>query len=120
MVAPLLCGAVIPGIGVLTAALLHKLWSLGDQLGPAEPVPAAPLHWQLEPPFLLLGLIILLDFIQKMLCRFKVPSSHAVLTCRPHVHETSNPGTFACGCAGGCQNNPHPRCAEPRAGEDSG
>lgn len=90
MVAPLLCGAVIPGVGVLTAALLHKLWSLGGQLEPAEPLPAAPLHWQLEPPFMLLGLIILLDIVHRVLCKFKVPSSHTILMCRPHDHGTDS------------------------------
>lgn len=77
MVAPLLCGTlagVIPGVGVLTATLLHRLWWLGVQLEPAESLPAEPLHWKLEPAFLLLGLIILLDFAHRMLCRFKVPS----------------------------------------------
>lgn len=75
MVAPLLCGTlagVIPGVGVLTAALLHRLWGLGDQLEPVEEIPAQPLQWQLEPAFMLLGLIILLDVAHRLLFRFKV------------------------------------------------
>ena len=100
MVAPLLCGTlagVIPGVGVLTAALLHRLWWLGGQLESEQLLVDEPLHWKLEPPFILLGLVILLDLAQRLLCRFKVRcyrvATHLCRACHFDVYDRE-PGSY--------------------------
>ena len=89
MAIPILCAqqctitGVISSVGVLTAlavALLQSWMPFNVDHKSVEPqIYDEPLQWQLQPPFLLFVVIILLDICHRMLSRVKV-SPHRTAT----------------------------------------